>query len=126
MSLEASEALELQLQAVVSHLLWALGNELRTSGRAEVLLIAEPSLQAPGTIFAQFIKETPPKKNRYLKSYTVLCSPSSNLFEPAPRKPLQALTMSALDQALTMSALDHSGQAGHSHRQCHWSLILSC
>lgn len=37
--------LDLELQAVVSSLVWALGTELGSSERQQALLVAEPSLQ---------------------------------------------------------------------------------
>lgn len=41
----AWDALELELQIAMSHLMWVLRTELRSSVRAEILLITAPSLQ---------------------------------------------------------------------------------
>lgn len=56
-----SYPLDLQLQVVVSHLIWMLGIEARSSSRVEMFLIAEPPLQFP----KQFSKESYPRRWKY-------------------------------------------------------------
>lgn len=41
----AWDALELELQIAMNHLMWVLRTELRSSVRTKILLITEPSLQ---------------------------------------------------------------------------------
>ena len=45
------DSLELQVQAVISHLTWAVGAELGSSARAHMVLKAEPSLHAHSQLF---------------------------------------------------------------------------
>lgn len=47
----ASDTLEVELQAVVSHLLWVLAPELGSFARAVYPRIAEPFLQVPRFFF---------------------------------------------------------------------------
>ena len=44
---------ELELQVVVSHLMWMLGTKLRSSGKAAMLLTTESSLQ----FFVKFLND---------------------------------------------------------------------
>lgn len=50
MSLEISDVRELELQMVVSHLMWVLGTEFRSGGREYMLLSTGQFLQPPGEI----------------------------------------------------------------------------
>ena len=50
-----ARTLELESQAVVSHLTWLLGTKFRYSSKQHVLFIAEPELQPPCPAFMRVL-----------------------------------------------------------------------